>query len=164
VEEHRRFNDRTIDRKKLGDIVFKDREKLQVLMDIVHPVVFEEWKRRVEDISRQDPAGIIIADIPLLIERGWQDSVDIVVLVYVSRDEQIRRLMTRNAFSRPEAEERLNTQIPIDDKILFADFIINNEGTLDSTRQEVDRVWTDLLKLENAKRLKGDFLKMRKKI
>ncbi|HRR40066.1 MAG TPA: dephospho-CoA kinase [Syntrophales bacterium] len=154
-------DDRTINRRLLGSIVFKDREKRRILMDIVHPIVFEDWKRRVTDITRKDPSAIIISDIPLLLERGWQDAVDSIILIYVSPEEQIGRLITRNGLSRVEAEERLSSQIPIDEKVLYADFIINNEGPLDETRKEVDRVWVKLLDLEKAKRLKGNHSKLR---
>jgi dephospho-CoA kinase len=154
-------DDRTINRRLLGNIVFRDREKRRILMDIVHPVVFEDWKRRVTDITRKDPSAIIISDIPLLLERGWQDAVDSIIVVYVSPEEQIGRLVARNGLSRLEAEERLGSQIPIDEKVLYADFIINNEGPLEETRREVDRVWAKLQELETAKRLKGNHSKFK---
>ncbi len=153
--------DRTINRRRLGDIVFNDEGKLEKLMDMVHPVVFAEWQARIDDIARRDPRAIIISDIPLLIERGWQDAVDIVLLVYIPREEQIRRLMARNGFSRREADERLRSQMSIDDKLLHADMIINNEGTLEETRGRVDRVWEALLEKERAKRLKGGLFKLK---
>ncbi len=75
--------DRTIDRRKLGDIVFADREKLDLLNRLVHPAVFEEWHRRIEEIRKAQPDAIVLSDVPLLIEAGMKPMVDLVLLVYV---------------------------------------------------------------------------------
>lgn len=146
-------SDNTIDRKKLGNIVFRDNEKLNTLNSIVHPAVFNEWKRTIERIRREKPDAIIISDIPLLIEAGWQEFVDCVILVYISPEEQLKRIIKRNDYSRPEAEERLNSQMPIDEKIAYADFIINNEGPVGEIKRVVDEIWDKLLLLEKKKRI-----------
>jgi dephospho-CoA kinase len=147
--------DRTINRQRLGAIVFQNEEKRRTLMDIVHPVVFAEWKKRLNKIAEDDPLAIVVSDVPLLFEKGWQNVVDVVVLVYTSRDTQIQRLMARNGYSRQEAESRLTSQMPIDEKALLADFIINNNGPLDQVQSEIDRVWDELLKIEKTKRLQN---------
>jgi dephospho-CoA kinase len=153
--------DRTLNRGRLGMIVFGDESKRKRLNDIVHPAVFSEWKKEINEITRKDPRGIIISDIPLLFEVGWQDAVDVIVLIYVSRDEQIRRMTLRNGYSRREAEDRLNAQISIDEKVLNSDYIINNEGPLAKTRKDVDRVWADLVEKERIKSMKGKFFKLK---
>ena len=153
--------DRTINRARLGALVFGDEAKLKKLNDIVHPAVFREWMNEIEEITRKEPRAIIISDIPLLFEVGWQDTVDIIVLIYISRDEQIRRLTARNGYSASEAEERLSAQMPIDDKVFRADFVVNNEGSLDETRANVAKVWEDLVERERVKSLKGRFFKLK---
>lgn len=154
-------DDHTLNRSRLGAIVFSDPSKLNKLNEIVHPAVFREWMKEVNDIVRRDPRGIILSDIPLLFEVGWQDAVDVIVLIYVSGEEQIRRMTLRNGYSRREAEDRLNSQIPIDDKVLRSDYIINNEGPLEKTREDVDRVWASLIEKERIKSMKGKFFKFK---
>lgn len=153
--------DQTVNRGRLGAIVFSDASKLKKLNDIVHPAVFREWMSEVDDIARRDPRGIILSDIPLLFEVGWQDAVDVIVLIYVSGEEQIRRMTLRNGYSRREAEDRLNAQIPIDDKVLMSDYIINNEGSLEKTMADVDRVWASLVEKERIKSMRGTFFKLK---
>jgi dephospho-CoA kinase len=145
--------DRTINRVKLGLIVFADHEKLSLLNSIVHPAVFEEWRQRIENIYDSDPCAIVISDVPLLIEVGVQHLVDVVVLVYVSPEEQIQRLMNRNKCSRQEAASRLDAQMPIDEKAPYADIVIENRGSQEMTGRIVDDVWKDLIQRERKNRL-----------
>ncbi|MBW2544011.1 MAG: dephospho-CoA kinase [Deltaproteobacteria bacterium] len=142
--------DDRINREALGGIVFRDSEKLEKLNSIVHPAIFDEWWRRFDDIANNDKEAIIISDIPLLVEVGWHKAVDIVILVYTSPDVQAERIMKRNGYSHKEAQDRLNSQMPVDEKIPFADFVINNEGTPEETEAIVDRIWKDLLKKSSS--------------
>jgi dephospho-CoA kinase len=144
--------DDTIDRGKLGDIVFRDRDKLMQLNGIVHPAVFNEWRLTLERIQADTETAIVISDVPLLIEVKWHLYVDYIILVYISPEEQIKRIIKRNSYSRREAEDRLNSQMAIDDKIPFADFVINNEGSLEETKIIVDNVWDILVQKERNKR------------
>jgi dephospho-CoA kinase len=137
--------DETINREKLGEIVFTDQEKLLRLNSIVHPAVFDLWRRRMEDIREMDPRAIVVSDVPLLIEVSMQHLFDVVILVYIAAEDQIRRLQERNEYSRKEAESRLDTQMPIDEKIPHADFVIDNKGPLETTRSVVSAVWEELL-------------------
>ena len=112
----------------------------------------------VQDImvvpDRED--AIVISDIPLLIEVGWQKDVDLVLLVYLPPDEQVRRIMTRNGLSREEALDRVRSQMPMDEKIPYAHIVIDNSGDLNHTRQEIDRLWPELLEMEKTGRRKND--------
>lgn len=145
-------DDGTINRERLGNIVFRDSEKLQKLNSIVHPAVFDKWKRRVEAIRLERDDAIIISDIPLLIEVSWYEYVDIVILVYISPEEQIKRIMKRNGYTRIEATDRLNSQMPIDEKVPYANFIIHNEGSMGETEKIVNDIWGKLLEREKEKR------------
>jgi dephospho-CoA kinase len=143
-----------IDRKKLGAIVFKNPERLHDLNGIVHPVVLSGWKRRLAEIEKQSPGAIVISDVPLLIEVGWQKEVDVILLVYAGPEIQIKRLRKRDAYATGKARRRLAAQMSIDDKRRFADLIIENNGTLKELQKQVDAVWIDLVKREREKRLK----------
>ena len=145
--------DRTINRVKLGLLVFTDREKLSKLNSIVHPAVFDEWRRRSEDIRERNPQAIVISDIPLLIEVGMQNMFDVIVLVHASPEDQIERLMERNGLSREDAVRRLSSQMPIDEKRAYADIVIDNNDSLEATRRIANDAWKDLLEREKKLRL-----------
>ncbi|MBU1966411.1 MAG: dephospho-CoA kinase [Proteobacteria bacterium] len=144
--------DRTIDRRKLGETVFADREKRELLNRLVHPAIFEEWQRRLEEIRARHADAIIVSDIPLLVEAGLKEMVDLVLLVYITPEEQIRRVMARDGFSREEAERRLAAQMPIEEKLRWADIIIHNEGSPEETRRTVCTVWMELQNREQRRR------------
>lgn len=137
-----------INRKKLGAIVFRDKDKLKELNSIVHPFVFREWEQQLADIERKNSDAIIISDIPLLIEVGKMGDVDLVLLVYISKEVQIRRLMERDGCSRIEALVRLDSQMSIDEKLVYSDLVINNGGSLKEARKQVDDIWVKLLEKE----------------
>ena len=136
--------DRTIDRRKLGETVFADREKRELLNRLVHPAIFEEWQRRLAEIRVRRADAIVVSDIPLLIEAGLKGMVDLVLLVYITPEEQVRRVMARNSFSREEAERRLAAQMPIEEKLRWADIVIRNGGSPEETRRVVSEVWMEL--------------------
>jgi dephospho-CoA kinase len=143
--------DKKIDRNKLGNIVFNDQEKLQALNSIVHPRVYEEWHKRLEKIKAKSPHAIVLSDIPLLFEGSMQYLFDLTILVLISPEEQICRLMARNNLSRDEAQIRLKSQMPIADKIGLADIVIDNQGNVSQTKEKVAKIWRQLIKREKNK-------------
>ncbi len=147
--------DRTIDRRRLGEIVFTDKEKLALLNRIVHPAVIERWRRRLEEIRHSQPQAIVLSDIPLLIEAGLRTMVDLVLLVYIPAEEQIARLMARNGCTRQEACRRLACQMPIEEKLPLADIVVRNEGSREETRRRLDALWGELVRREKALREAG---------
>jgi dephospho-CoA kinase len=147
--------DRSIDRRKLGAVVFEDREKLELLNSLVHPAVFAEWQRRIAQIRTARPDAIVLSDIPLLFEVGLKPQVDLVLLVYLPPEDQVRRLMTRNGYRRDEAVSRLASQMPIDEKLPAADIVIRNDGTPEETQRAVDGLWEELRKRERFRREEG---------
>jgi dephospho-CoA kinase len=146
--------DRTIDRRKLGDVVFADREKLDLLNRLVHPAVFQEWRRRIEEIRTVQPDAIVLSDVPLLIEAGMKPMVDLILLVYVPPEEQIARLMARNGYNREDAEKRIASQMPIGEKLPYADLVIRNDGSPETTRKALNAIWTELIEREKHRREK----------
>jgi dephospho-CoA kinase len=138
--------DRKIDRQKLGAIVFSDPEKRKLLNRLVHPAVLEAWHRRLNEIRFVSPEAVVLSDIPLLVEAGMEKMVDLVLLVYLPREKQIARLMKRDGYNRSEAEMRIASQMPIEEKKLHADIVISNEVTEEETQAALDNIWEELTK------------------
>ena len=143
---------KTIDRIKLGSIVFADKRKLQALNEIVHPLVYQEWHRQLEKIGKKEPHAIVLSDIPLLFEGKKQRLFDLTLLVLIDPEDQIRRLTARNPICREEAEKRLESQMPIGEKAALADIVIDNRGSITETKKTVNKVWRELLQREKEKK------------
>jgi dephospho-CoA kinase len=143
--------DRTLNRSALAEIVFSDPKSRKVLEEFTHPRIFEERDALLEAIKEKDPCSVVVIEFPLLFELSFQKKFDKVILVYVSRDAQIRRARERDGHSQMEVEKKLRAQIPIDEKRSLSDYIIDNEGSLDNTRDQVRGVMRDLRKLAREK-------------
>src|SRR3989338_5955880 len=124
-------NNKTLNSKKLAEIVFKSKTALKKLNSAVHPFVIVEIKKRIKNSKSK----FVVIDAPLLLEARLQDLCDLVVVVEASRRTQIKRLM-RNGFSRKEAIARINSQMPLNEKIKMADCVIDNDGALESTKEQ----------------------------
>jgi dephospho-CoA kinase len=145
-------SDGTIKRKQLRKLVFGDPEKRKQLNAIVHPEVMREINRRAETLSSSIKAGVLLVDVPLLLEVGVANRFDKVVVVYASESVQIKRLMQRDGISEEEAKQALNAQILLSKKLEQADYVIDNNGTPEETQVQVQRVWQELLALAGKKR------------
>ena len=135
-----------IDRSRLGRIVFGDPQKLQQLNAIVHPRIIA----RVEDLAAQyhadDPGAVILVDAALIFEAGIGGRFDKVVVAWCRPDQQIERLMAKSGLTREEAERRIAAQMPAEEKRRRADYLIDCSGSLESTREQVRRVYADLVR------------------
>ncbi len=129
--------DLTINRKKLAEVVFSDREKVAKLNQIVHPEVIKEDERITNEIKNLDPDALIIKDIPLLFELTSPIFVDKAVVVSTSEQTQLRRL-EKKGMSRKDAQSRIKSQLPLAEKIQSADFVIDNDGSLEETKRQVE--------------------------
>ena len=119
-----------ISRKKLGSIIFKDKDKRIKLNGILHPKIKEEVKKEIKESNNQ----IVFLDCPLLFETDFVELCDYKVVVYVDMDSQIRRIMARDNITFPEALNKINAQMPLKEKVELADYVIDNchlEGDLD---------------------------------
>jgi dephospho-CoA kinase len=138
--------DGTLARARLGDIVFRDAAARRDLEAIVHPAVREA----IDEFFGQLPANtpFAVADIPLLYETGRDGRFDKVIVVACSRDRQVERVMARDGLTRANAERRLASQWPIEDKVARADYVIRTDGSYDETDAQVaallDRFRVDL--------------------
>jgi dephospho-CoA kinase len=142
------FPDKIIDRIKLAEIVFSDTQKLTALNQIVHPYVFLEWHDHLEKIANTEKNAIIIAAVPLLFEVNSQHLFDVNLLVFASEEQQLNRLIQRNKLSEEEARKRINSQMPIEQKAVLADIVIDNKDFLSDTQKRVEEVWQLLIKME----------------
>jgi len=142
-------DDRTIDRRKLGDRVFGDPESVRRLNEITHPRIIaairEQLERYVRPSSGNAPAGVVI-DAPLLIEAGMVEMVDEVWLVVVDQATQLQRLMARDHYGLQQALNRISAQIPIEKKTRYADIVIDNTGPVRETRARVKKLWDRLVR------------------
>jgi len=142
------FPDNTINRKKLSGIVFKNLLKREKLESFTHPFIWDEFIKQVETSIRLYRSAIIQAVVPLLIEGDMQDLFIKNIVVYSSPEIQAERLMTRDGISMQMANKILMAQMPIDDKIQYGDFIIRNEGTIEDTEKEVNKIWQKLKQIQ----------------
>ncbi|MER2072118.1 MAG: dephospho-CoA kinase [Psychrobacillus sp.] len=131
--------DGELNRPKLGEIIFSSPAQRKQLNDIMHPAIRAEMMRRKEEMLL---AGhpVIIMDIPLLFESKLQSYVDKIIVVTVSEETQLNRLMARNNYSKEEAKARIQSQLPLSIKEKGADAVIYNNGTLESTREQLEKI------------------------
>ncbi len=134
--------DRTVNRRKLGSKVFNDPEALKRLNAITHPRTIGAIKKEIARSEKSD--RVVVIDAPLLIESGMTDMVDQVWVVSVDRETQVHRLMERDHFSQQEAESRMRAQLPLDVKKKYADHVIDNSGSFDKTKAEIEELWNQL--------------------
>lgn len=133
--------DGALQRKKLGSIVFSDNTLRRKLEAILHPRIRSLMIERMNQLHDIHPEKLIVADIPLLYESQLQSLFTEIMLVYVPEHIQLSRLMKRDQLTEAEAAARLNSQMPIEEKRKLADWIIDNSGTLDQTKDQVVEFW-----------------------
>lgn len=137
------FSDGTLDRKKLGSIVFQNEEKRETLNQIVHPAIQKKMDAYKNNYLQQGFKTIVL-DIPLLFEgKRDRNEFDKILLVAVSEDIQLARLLERDKMGEEDARNRINSQMPIKEKIPLADAVIYNNGTLNETKEQLLRILND---------------------
>lgn len=129
--------DGSMNREEIGRQIFGDEEKRNMLNGIIHPAIRQEMLRQ-KDVYLAQGEKIVILDIPLLFESKLEHFVEHIVVVGTTAEIQKQRLMARNDFTEHQAEERIASQIPITDKMEWADDVIYNDGTLDELYEQVD--------------------------
>ena len=136
-------SDGTLNRRALAEEVFGDAEKLERLNDILHPLIKAEMLRRAELIEETHPEDIVVFDVPLLIECGWQDVAEEVWLVSAPIEERIRRIALRDGLSEEQAMERINAQMTDEQKAKYADVIIDNGGSIQELEKKVTKLYAE---------------------
>jgi dephospho-CoA kinase len=147
--------DLSIDRKKLGQIVFFDADARNLLNNITHPDVAAELLRRIFELEQLYLTGIVIVDAALIIETGGYKMYDRLIVVTCDPLLQISRLTTRDHLTTEEARARMESQMAIEEKLKLADYTIDTSGTLKQTQEQVEAIYRDLLIQELRKKQHG---------
>lgn len=137
--------DMTIDRAKLGAIVFNDPEQMNVLNSITRPRIIENIRNELEQMKTTRPDAVIILDVPLMFEAQMDKLTDQVWVVWLDRETQIARLMERNGHTLEEAVKRIDSQMSMDEKKQLADVVIDNTGSMEETLRVATRYFLDIL-------------------
>jgi dephospho-CoA kinase len=136
--------DGSLDRSKLGKIVFADEAKRQLLNSIVHPLVIAEQDRWISEWEAADPDGIALVDAALMIESGGYRRFDKLIVVWCRPEVQLGRLMTRDNLSAEEASVRIAAQMSQDEKKKFADLLIDTSDGFDEARRQTIEIFEQL--------------------
>ncbi|HHT91454.1 MAG: dephospho-CoA kinase [Bacillota bacterium] len=134
--------DLEIDRKRLGQIVFAQTAKRQLLESIIHPQVLEELLRQAK--HEEQGGRTVFAEVPLLYEVGWEQYMEEVWVVYIPQELQLKRLISRARLSEADALQRIASQMPLEEKKQRAKKVIDNSGSLAETFRQVDALWQEL--------------------
>lgn len=139
------LQDGQVDRRKLGAIVFANAAEREKLNAIIHPYV----RKRMEELSQavwdSNPQGLILWDVPLLFENGLHRLVQKTVVVTAPEELRIQRMALRNGYTREEALSRIRSQMPEEEKVKLADYVIDNSGDLISLYEQVDSIYGKLI-------------------
>lgn len=138
-------NNNEIDRKKLANIVFSDKGQLEVLNSITHPIIINEIKKRIESYSKTNK--VVVVDAALILELGLDRLVDEVWVIAIDEKTQLKRLLEREKnMSRQEALARIRSQMPQTEKIKLADRVLDNNGSLDDIKNQIEILWREIIK------------------
>jgi dephospho-CoA kinase len=137
--------DQTIDREKLGAIVFNNPERLQALNQITHPRVAEQFKQMITTLRVEKSDAVLFMEVPLLYETHLERICDEVWVVWVDEETQIQRLMKRDGLSREDALKRIDAQMALDEKARRAEFVIDNRFSIEETIASATRYYNNIL-------------------
>ncbi len=136
--------DGNLDRVKLGAIVFQNEDKRQLLNSILHPFIIAAQDEKLHEWEVDDPNGIAVVDAALMIESGGYRRFDKIVVVHCRPEIQLHRLIDRGGLTAEEAKARIESQMPQDEKMLYADFLIDTSGDKIDTRRQAEDVYRAL--------------------
>ena len=142
--------DQAIDRRRLAALVFHDPARLKKLNALVHPPVRARTRGLLEDYERAHPHGIAVVEAAILVETGSYRDYARLILAVCGKEQQIERAMARDGLTREEVLDRLSRQMPLDEKIQYADYVIDTSGTKENTLAQTGTVYKSLVRLENV--------------
>ena len=126
-----------LERPKLSQLIFSSQENLATSSQLQNDIIRQELANRRNQLAKTEETFFM--DIPLLFEQDYADWFDEVWLVYVNPETQIKRLKARNGYSQEEAQQRLASQMKLEDKVPYADFVIKNDGNLEELIEQIDK-------------------------
>ncbi|KPB05448.1 dephospho-CoA kinase [Bacillus sp. CHD6a] len=132
-------NDKTLNRPKLGSIIFQNETKRQKLNNIMHPSIRTSMKEKTKHYI-EEGHDVVVMDIPLLFESNLTHLVDKTLLVYVTEKTQLKRLMERNDLTEKEATDRIHSQMPLTEKVKLSHAVIDNNGTIAKTKLQLNQI------------------------
>jgi len=150
------LEDRTLDREKLREIVFHDLEKKKKLESFIHPRIGEEFLKLVQRYVSQDPNAIIQVVVPLLIETNMHPMFHNLLMVYAPEEEQKRRLIERDDMTEDLAMKMIRSQLSAEEKKGYCDLLIDNSGSVEDTRRQVEELWGKLKQIQQGRRAGGE--------
>lgn len=136
-----------IDRQKLGEKVFGKPDLLAKLSSLVHPPVIARQERAVAEIAKSDPGAIVVVEAAILVETGSYKRFDRLIVVVCSPEQQMERAMKRGTYTKEEVQTRLSRQLPLEEKLRVADYVIDTSGTKENTLEQVRAVYGSLRSL-----------------
>jgi len=139
--------DGAIDRRKLASIVFHQPERLEKLNSLVHPPVRARTRQLIDEFAQREPHGIAVIEAAILIETGSWRGYDRLIVAVCSEEQQIERAMARDRLSREAVLDRLSRQMPLADKVKYADYVIDTSGTKPRTIEQTRNVYASLRSL-----------------
>ena len=140
-----------IDRRKLGPLVFADPAKLQQLNHIVHPRIIKQLDQLATRHCSENPEAVVIVDAALIYETGIAGRFTKVILTWCRPEQQVERLMSKTGISREQAEQRIASQMPAEEKRRHANFVIDCSGALEDTRRQIEALYPKLQQLVCSK-------------
>ncbi|MBW1615919.1 MAG: dephospho-CoA kinase [Deltaproteobacteria bacterium] len=141
--------DKSVNRASLRKIVFQDPEKLKKLESFIHPRVKDSFISLTKAHFKKKPNSVIQAGVPLLIEANMRDMFDYIVLVWLPFDKQIKRLIKRDNILYEQAKRIIDSQMPIEKKKKYADYIIDNSGSLQNTEKQIIKLVDYIMSAKN---------------
>jgi len=139
--------DGTIDRRRLGALVFHDPERLAKLNALVHPPVRARTRRMLEECGADHPHGIAVVEAAIMVETGSYRNYAKLIVAVCGVEQQIERAQARGDITREEVLERLSRQMPLEEKLKYADYVIDTSGAKENTLAQVRAVYEALLAL-----------------
>ncbi len=136
-----------LNRKKLSDIVFNEPKKRKILESFTHTAIYKEFVIQVNNIFEKDSSAVIFAVVPLLIESGIQALFDKIIVVYIPEKLQAKRLIKRDNINKEKALARVTSQLCIEQKLNFTNYVINNSKTLEETKVQADKLWFEIINM-----------------
>ncbi len=133
--------DGSLDRAALAAVVFADPKKRYALNQIIHPLIGQWFQMRIEEIYKLDPEAVVIHDVPLLFEANMHEGLDEIWVVVASDDMRLSRIMERDNCTAQQALNRMRAQMPQEEKMKRADYIIDNSGDRSSLIKQVDALF-----------------------
>ena len=141
--------DGSVDRKKLGAIVFDQPDRLALLNSLIHQAVIRREEELIAAISARNPDAIVVLEAAILIETGSFKRFDRLILTVCDEETQVQRAMKRSSLSREEVLARLRRQMPLVDKLPYADFVIDTSGPKEETQKKVAEVYRSLRSMQS---------------